>query len=145
MGVITRAFLDVFRSLLWGFHNAERGRCDPSYKGIAEDAGCRTSTVAEAIKALEACGLLTWDGRHERRRVPSPWPLRGWRTRVLTTSNAYRFFDPGPDPGEPKPTESDSRTGTAIQGSDSSLAPPVFDEKTVMNATLRGQCPAFSA
>jgi hypothetical protein len=41
-------------ALLWGFHNAKSGLCFPSYERIAEAAGCARSTVAEALKALEA-------------------------------------------------------------------------------------------
>jgi hypothetical protein len=32
----------------------------PSYKAIADRAGCARSTVAEALKALEWAGVLSW-------------------------------------------------------------------------------------
>jgi DNA-binding Lrp family transcriptional regulator len=60
LGGITAKALDVLRALLWGFHNARNGLCFPSYETIADKAGCARSTVAEAIKALENAGLLTW-------------------------------------------------------------------------------------
>jgi hypothetical protein len=47
-------YLDVLEALLWGFHNARSGLCFPSLAKIAEAARCAPSTVAEAIKALEA-------------------------------------------------------------------------------------------
>ena len=53
---------------MWGFHNARSGLCFPSYEKIAERAGCARSTVAEAIKALEDAGLLSWVNRLKRVR-----------------------------------------------------------------------------
>jgi Helix-turn-helix domain len=46
--------LDVLEALLRGFHNARSGLCFPSRATIAKAAACAPSTVAEAIKALEA-------------------------------------------------------------------------------------------
>ena len=65
-GPVTRAFLDVLEALLWGFHNSRDGRCFPSYERIAEKAECARSTVAEALKALEWAGVLTWQNRITR-------------------------------------------------------------------------------
>ena len=67
-GPITRAFLDVLEALLWGFHNARSGCCFPSYETIADKAECARSTVAEALKALEWAGVLTWQNRITRIR-----------------------------------------------------------------------------
>jgi DNA-binding FadR family transcriptional regulator len=53
----------VLGALLWAFHNTRSGICFPSYERIAERAGCARSTVAEAIKALEWAGVLTWQNR----------------------------------------------------------------------------------
>jgi hypothetical protein len=33
-GPITRAYMDVFEALLWGFHNSKTGCCFPSYEAI---------------------------------------------------------------------------------------------------------------
>ena len=63
-GPITRAFLEVLEALLWGFHNSRTGRCFPSYEAIAAKAECARSTVAEALKALEWAGVLTWAAPH---------------------------------------------------------------------------------
>ena len=35
-GPITRAYMEVFEALLWGFHNSKTGLCFPSYEAIAE-------------------------------------------------------------------------------------------------------------
>jgi DNA-binding FadR family transcriptional regulator len=67
-GALGRAALDVLGALLWAFHNARTGVCFPSYERIAERAGCARSTVAEAIKALEWAGVLTWQNRITRIR-----------------------------------------------------------------------------
>ena len=89
-GEIGAKALAVLEVMLWGFLNDRDGRCFPSYEKIAERAGAARSTVAEAIKALEDAGLLTWVNRLVRRRERSPHG-DGWRWRVLRTSNAYVF------------------------------------------------------
>ncbi len=58
-GPITRAGMDVFEALPWGFHNSKTGLCFPSYEAIAEKARCCRDTVHEAIKALEAANILS--------------------------------------------------------------------------------------
>ena len=102
---ISRAFLDVLGALLWGFHNARSGCCFPSYETIAGKAGCARSTVAEAIKALELAGVLTWQNRiaRIRERCRDLFGRVGWRWRVIRTSNAYVLIDPA--------SKSDQRTG----------------------------------
>jgi hypothetical protein len=69
-GPITRAFMEVLEALLWGFHNSRTGICFPSYETIAAKAGCARSTVAEALKALEWAGVLTWQNRITACRAP---------------------------------------------------------------------------
>jgi hypothetical protein len=66
-GPITRAFLEVLEALLWG--NSRTGCCFPSYEAIAAKAECARSTVAEALKALEWAGVLTWQNRITRIHV----------------------------------------------------------------------------
>ena len=96
-GPITRAFLDVLQALLWGFHNSRSGACFPSYAAIAAKAECARSTVAEALRVLEWAGILTWQHRiaRVRDRCRDLWGREGWRWRVIRTSNAYVFRDPG--------------------------------------------------
>ena len=43
--------------------------CFPSYETIAEAAHCARSTVAEALKALEGAGVLSWVQRIKRTLV----------------------------------------------------------------------------
>jgi Helix-turn-helix domain len=119
-GAITAKALAVLEALLWGFHNARNGLCFPSYETIAAKAGCARSTVAEAIKALEDAGVLTWVNRITRIREPVR-DLFGHlvtRWRVIRISNAYSFLDPHPA----RPTvslvqgsESEIQSGTPIQ------------------------------
>ena len=82
-GVLKRTGLAVLKALVFGFLG-QCGRCDPSLDTLARMAGCARSTVAEALKRLEATGLV--------RR------LARWRTVaangglvVLQLSNAYLF------------------------------------------------------
>jgi hypothetical protein len=119
-GVVTAKALAVLEALLWGFHNAKSGLCFPSYETIAEAAGCARSTVAEAIKALEDAGILSWVQRIKRvrERVSDLLGDNGWRWRVERTSNTYNFRDPG----SPDPSKSEKPTGTTIQEFFSSMS-----------------------
>ena len=120
-GPLTRATLDVLRTLLWHFHNRSSGRCFPSYERIADSARVHRSTVARAIAALEGEGVLTWENRLVRQRVAIEG-LFGpqWVLVPRRTSNAYRFYDYRRDafgrpvdlPSSPK---SQNPTGTPSQ------------------------------
>ena len=121
-GPLTRATLDVLRTLLWHFHNRTSGRCFPSYERIADSARVHRATVARAIAALEREGVLTWENRLVRQRVAIEG-LFGpqWVMVPRRTSNAYRFHDYRRDafgqlvevPSSPK---SQNPTGTTSQG-----------------------------
>ena len=116
-GPITRTFLEVLEALLWGFHNSRTGCCFPSYERIAEKADCARSTVAEALKALEWCGVLTWQHRITRAVVRQRDLFGRWSSRwtVIRTSNAYVFSDPqGPLAGVPA-AKSENPPGTLNQ------------------------------
>ena len=117
-GEITAKALAVLEALLWAFHNARSGLCFPSYEAIAEAAHCARSTVAEAIKALEYAGVLTWVQRIKRIRERCSDLLgdQGWRWRVIRTSNAYSFRDPSPAADRPNFSKSEKPTGTPNQG-----------------------------
>jgi DNA-binding MarR family transcriptional regulator len=93
-GPLTWATLRVLRALLWHFHGADGGgRCFPSYEALAKAAKCARSTVALALKALEAAGLLTWVNRIAR-----------LRDQVIRISNAYRLRIPESE-NRTRPTE----------------------------------------
>ncbi len=118
-GPLTRACLDVLRALLWGFHNTHTGRCFPSYEAIAEKARVHRSTVARAIAALEAAGVLTWENRLVRQRVVRPGLDRPVVMLVpRRTSNAYSFRDPQPEIRANLP-KSQNSTGTTFKDSSS--------------------------
>ena len=91
-GPITRAFLEVLEALLWGFHNARTGCCFPSYEAIAAKAECARSTVAEALKALEWAGVLTWQNRITHIVVRERDLFGRWASRrqVIRTSQRLR-------------------------------------------------------
>ena len=97
-GELTAKTLDVLEALLFEFHNARTGQCNPSYQRIAEKARCARSTAQAAMSALEQAGLLTWVNRIERRSALAAGADlgRGRIVRVFRTSNAYRFVDPLP-------------------------------------------------
>ena len=119
-GALTAKALAVLQALLWSFHNAKSGLCFPSYEKIAEAAGCARSTVAEAIKALEDAGILSWVNRIKRVAEQSIdfFGHRTRKTRVIRTSNGYVFMDPkgGQTPASlENSSKSDFPTGTPIQ------------------------------
>jgi Helix-turn-helix domain len=111
--------LAVLEVLLWAFHNAKSGLCFPSYEKIAEAAGCARSPIARALKSLESCGILSWVHRLKRVREPCPDLLgdNSWRWRLLRTSNAYDFRDPG----APNSSKANFQSGTLNQAFFSSL------------------------
>lgn len=115
-GPLTWATLRVLNALLWKFHNSKSGWCFPSYETIAEKAECAVSTVAEAVKALEAAGILTW--AHRLLRVD-------WHggSKLVRRSNAYDFNTGLGDISHSAPTrkrkgsKSENRRGTPNQDS----------------------------
>lgn len=144
-GQVTAKALAVLEALLWRFHNARSGLCFPSYERIAEAAGCARSTVAEAIKALEAAGILAWVNRITRIR-DTERDLFGrlvLRWRVIRTSNAYRFRDPGAGHqaagDQAKASKSDFPPGTRIQESfplSGGAAAPALDPESSLARAL---------
>ena len=93
-----------------------KSSADPSYETIAAKAECARSTVAEALKALEWAGVLTWQNRitRIRERCRDLFGREGWRWRVIRTSNAYVFRDPQTE-FRRFSSKSENRTGTPDQ------------------------------
>jgi hypothetical protein len=146
-GALGRAALDVLGALLWMFHNARSGHCFPSYERIAEKAGCARSTVAEALKALEFAGVLTWQNRitRIRERCRDLFGHEGWRWRVIRTSNAYVFHDPQAAAQAEVPCKSDQRTGTQDQDVSKLLQTPAIDPASPLERALAGFSAAITA
>ena len=116
-GPLTRAGLAVLQTLLWTFHNSRDGRCFPSYERIATAARCARSTVAKAIKALEAAGVLGVENRLVWQRVRRAGLFGPEVVRLpRRTSNAYTFHDPNPSK-RPDLPKSENRPGTLNQDS----------------------------
>ena len=138
-GAITAKALAVLEALLWGFHNARSGLCFPSYETIAEKAGCARSTVAEAIKALEEAGILSWVNRitRIRERAEDLFGRWGTRSRIIRISNAYHFRDPKGAADQPGvscfASKSECPSGTSIQDSISTLKAPALPLLDPMN------------
>ena len=139
---MTAKALAVLEALLWDFHNAKSGFCFPSYEAIAEAAHCARSTVAEAIRALEDAGVLTWVQRIKRirERVSDLLGDNGLRWRVIRTSNAYAFNDPGaaerPD-FRPESSKSEKPTGTPNQGFSTSRPGGFWPQRGASEPTRR--------
>jgi DNA-binding transcriptional regulator YhcF (GntR family) len=128
-GVITAKALDVLDALLWRFHNARSGLCFPSHQAIAEAAGCAVSTVQQAIKTLEAAGLLTWVNRIIRVRAEG-------RVRLFRTSNAYKIIDPK-SATIAKSSDTEIQGGTMNQDINYSLIEPAVTPLEIALLKLR--------
>jgi hypothetical protein len=146
-GPITRAFLDVLQALLWGFHNSRDGRCFPSYEAIAHRAGCARSTVAEALKALEWAGVLTWQHRiaRIRERCRDLFGHDNWRWRVIRTSNAYVFRAQKPQLAGVSASKSENPGGTQDQDILDPVEAPAHDPNSPLEHALRRMAAAVSA
>ncbi len=142
-GPITRAFLDVLQALLWSFHNSRDGRCFPSYEAIAAKAGCARSTVAEALKALEWAGVLSWQHRitRIRERCRDLFGHKGWRWRVIRTSNAYVFRDPKATDHGGFASKSENPAGTQ----DQDILDPVATHAVNLDSPLQRALSRFGA
>ena len=138
-GPITRAFLEVLGTLLWGFHNSRAGGCFPSYERIAEKTECARSTVAEALKVLEWAGVLTWQNRITRIRVRERNLFGQWasRWRVIRTSNAYVFSDPKPQLVGVSACKSENPTGTWNQDVLDPVLAPASNPHSPIEQALR--------
>ena len=137
-GPITRAFLEVLEALLWKFHNSRSGCCFPSYERIAGKAECARSTVAEALKALEFAGVLSWQNRITRVREQGAdlFGRNVWRWRVTRTSNAYVFRDPQAVCSGQFPSKSENRTGTQDQDVLDPVLVPAHDPDSPLQRAL---------
>jgi hypothetical protein len=105
---------------------------------LLEKADCARSTVAEAIKALEFAGVLSWQNRitRVRERCRDLWGRSGWQWRVVRTSNAYQFRDPGQQLQGLPLSKSDQRTGTPDQEAKIRLRAPAFDPNCALERAL---------
>lgn len=135
-GPITRTMILVLKTLLWEFHNAKTGWCFPSYKAIAAKAKCSRSTVAAAVAALEAAGILTWVHRiiRDRVQVRNENGRLDWIVRIIRTSNAYAFTPQKPQ----KSGESENQPGTNYQDSSKSYLLPRIDPTSPLERALAG-------
>jgi hypothetical protein len=137
-GPLTRAFLDVLETLLWGFHNSRSGVCFPSYEAIAARAECGRTTVYEALQVLERAGVLSWQHRLTRIREACTdlFGRHGWRWRVIRTSNAYVFSDPLQRPAGLPASEFGNRTGTLNQEIHAPVLAPAIDPDSPLERAL---------
>jgi Helix-turn-helix domain len=119
-GPISAKTYAVFCALLMSFHNGASGRCFPSYARLEEAAGCCRATVAAALQALEASGLLTVLNRLVRVRWKDEAAL-AVRTRVMRTSNCYAFPLGEAAKGQAPPSKFKLQGGTGTQVFNSDL------------------------
>jgi hypothetical protein len=112
-GTLTGKFVDVLHALLWLIHDGRSGQCNPAYATIADKAHCAPSTVGEAIRMLEAVGILSWCNRIHRVRFRERDLFGQWTTawRLLRTSNAYVFHDPKIAAQQGRPSNTEFRCG----------------------------------
>jgi hypothetical protein len=140
-GAITAKAFAVLEALLESFHDARSGLCFPSYEKIADRIGCARSTVAEALKALEQVGVMTWVNRLVRVRAPcvDPSGNAGSRVRVFRTSNGYAFNDKKSTANQGFGSKSDFPSQTIVREPVPPAAPAVLhkiDPSTELGAAL---------
>lgn len=147
-GALTRSALKVLETLLWKFHNSRTGWCFPSYDTIAKEAEHARSVVADALKALEAAGILTWANH----LVRVPW--KGG-IKLVRSSNSYAFCVPKDNlspqhktPKLAKTSKSGNRTETLNQDlSYTMVEEPIVDkpENEAVRAALKALALARTA
>ena len=129
-GDLRRTGLAVLKALLFTFANAITGRCDPSLDTLARMAGVARSTACEALKRVEAAGLVQRVARW--RAVAANGGLV-----VLQLSNSYLF----PSAGEArKPPETGSRPQTTTRPFEqpkNAKTGPVSDRMCALLAILK--------
>jgi hypothetical protein len=140
-GPITRAFMEILKTMLLGFHNDKDGRCFPSYEAIAARAQCNRDTVYEAIKVFEEADILTWVNRITRIKVQelNLFGHKVWRWQTIRTSNAYIFRDPLPCAPQREGYKSENPSGTLNQDISSTKTPPqivILDRSNPLDAAL---------
>lgn len=89
-GLLKAKGLDVLRALLRRFYSYTNGTCFPSYREIAETAGCCVETVRQKLRALEEVGII----ETIRRKAVVSYSNRAHRVRFDVpeqTSNSYVF------------------------------------------------------
>jgi hypothetical protein len=103
--------------------------------------------VGEAIKALELAGILSWANRIVRERVHERDLFGHWATRwrLIRTSNAYLFNDPGAGPPRPQSSNTEIQGGTSNQAfisSGTASASSVLDPDNPLDRALisLGRC-----
>jgi hypothetical protein len=79
-GALGQSGLQVLRCLLYHFHNATTGCCDPGYTAICARTGLCRQCVADALGRLADAGIIAVMRRLLR---------NGWR--VVQDTNAYLF------------------------------------------------------
>jgi hypothetical protein len=94
--------------------------------------------VAEALKALEWAGVLTWQHRitRIRERCRDLFGHEGWRWRVIRTSNAYVFRDPKTAVSGGFSSKSENPTGTLGQELSMPLLAPARDPDSPLERAL---------
>jgi hypothetical protein len=140
-GPITRAFMEILKAMLFGFHNDKDGRCFPSYEAIAARARCNRDTVYEALQVFEQADILTWVNRITRIKVQELdlFGQKVWRWQTIRTSNAYVFRDPLPCAPHQEVYKSENPSGTLKQDISSTTAPPhilILDRSNPLDAVL---------
>lgn len=83
-GLLGLTGLEVLRKLVLHFANRQSGLCMPSYDALQEATGFCRQTIARAIRALEACGIIKVVRRLVRRVIDGV-------VRCGQGSNVYAF------------------------------------------------------
>jgi hypothetical protein len=83
--------LQVLRALMFGCLGKD-GRLDPSYAHLQRLTGFARATIAKALHALEALGLLRIVRRIVRRRIARLSPITGEPETIIATVQASSLY-----------------------------------------------------
>jgi hypothetical protein len=89
--------LEVLRVLLYVFHNAQSGRCDPSYEALQKATGYCRQTVAHALARLARTDIVLITRRLCRQWVTRTSPITGRIESYVgttQTTSLYAFREP---------------------------------------------------
>jgi hypothetical protein len=84
--------LQVLRALIFGCLGKD-GRLDPSYAHLQRLTGFARATIAKALHALEALGLLRITRRIVRRRIARISPVTGEPETIIATVQASSLYE----------------------------------------------------
>jgi hypothetical protein len=97
-GLLGDTALEVLRVLLYVFHNAASGRCDPSYEALQRETRYCRQTISHALARLERAGIVRITRRLCRQWVTRVSPITGCTEHYVGTTQTTSLYSMGEPP-----------------------------------------------